>query len=276
MSALNAHAEYISPDKVVVQTKNYFPEDSYVVPGNYKYRISWQGIPVANGNLDISRPDHDAPGYLKITARAETVKALSWLYHLTHRTEGSCKETTFQPHLFSTWQIENSREKWRRIEFAPDGMIHTVVGKKGGVDERLDFNPNNFTVDPVCGSLLARSLSIKVGAEASFDVFNGKHRFLISFKVLGQEKLKVQGVMRNAFKVLPSVKKLTDTEGEPRLRRVLIWISTDRSREILRLESEVFIGSIVAQLQSFQPLVQAPQPSTKPPAEAKNKAQSPS
>ena len=89
--------------------------------------------------------------------------------------------------------------------------------------------------------------------DPSFDVFNGTDRYLISFHVVGREKIKVAGKEYDAFKIRPSVKKLTDTEGEKRLRKVYVWVSTDGSREVLKLESEVLLGSVSAKLVRFVP-----------------------
>ena len=56
-----------------------------------------------------------------------------------------------------------------------------------------------------------------------------------------------------AFRVVPSVKKLTDTEGEKKFRSATLWIAADETREVLKMESEVWIGSVTAKLQRFNP-----------------------
>ena len=89
--------------------------------------------------------------------------------------------------------------------------------------------------------------------DPSFDVFNGTDRYLISFHVVGRENIKVAGKEYDALKIRPSVKKLTDTEGEKRLRKVYVWVSSDGSREVLKVESEVLLGAVSARLVRFVP-----------------------
>src|SRR5262249_17816095 len=79
------------------------------------------------------------------------------------------------------------------------------------------------------------------------------------------EEIKVAGQKVLADKIVPEVKRLTDTEGENRLRSCTIWISTDEQRNILKLESKVLIGSVTATLESVTPL---PQPAAVPVIEA--------
>ena len=67
------------------------------------------------------------------------------------------------------------------------------------------------------------------------------------------EELKIMGKTRKAYKVTPSVDKLTDSKGEKRLKSAHFWISADGRREILKLESEVFFGAVKAELVSFTP-----------------------
>ena len=49
-----------------------------------------------------------------------------------------------------------------------------------------------------------------------------------------------------------SVVKLSDTEGEKRLRSATIWLSADEDRNILKLESSVWIGSVTAEFEEFK------------------------
>ena len=63
-----------------------------------------------------------------------------------------------------------------------------------------------------------------------------------------------------ADRVVPTVQKLTDTEGEKRIQSCKMWVSADERREILRLESKVFVGSVTAELKGIEPLAVPPSP----------------
>jgi len=112
----------------------------------------------------------------------------------------------------------------------------------------FSFSAENPVYDPITLAFFAKSLDFKVGGKYSFDVFNGKHRYLIVFEVLALESFK--GKM--AYKILPAVKKLTDTEEDERLRSVYIWVLADSSRDILALKSDVWVGSVNIEMESFR------------------------
>ena len=194
---------------------------------------------------------------LDVEATARSGKVVNLLYELRHRSESVFSARELKPVEFLSQQTENSKFTNIEINFSPDGSIHakTTNGNLNsqGKSEEVSFKSENATFDPISAAFLARSLPVDPAEDRSFDVFNGRHRYLISFHVVGREKITVAGKEYDAFKIEPLVKKLTDTEGEKRLRKVYLWVSTDGSREILKLEGEVFIGSVSAKLVRFVP-----------------------
>lgn len=256
-----AQAEYIQPSAVKVSTKSYYPKHSDFSVGEYVYRISWQGIPVASAKVNVDQPDSN--GMWKVSAGAKTGDWISVLYSLSFDSESFFSRESFKPKLFTSRQTENQKKKVKEVSFLPGGLIQTKAFKDGKKDETISFQSKNQTLDPISAAFLARSLPIKVGSKKSFDVFNGKHRYLITFFVESKEKLKLNNKGEvECFSVRPEVVKLTDTEGEKRLRSARIWITADDKREVVKLESSVLIGSVKAELERFVPGKDQSQPVT--------------
>lgn len=252
-----ANADYIPPSQVVVRTQAYQPQETNFPRGSYDYQVSWQGIPVGSASIRIGTTYRDGKKMLDVEATARSGKVVNLLYELRHRSESVFSARELKPVEFLSQQTENSKFTNIEINFSPDGSIHakTTNGNLNsqGKSEEVSFKSENATFDPISAAFLARSLPVDPAEDRSFDVFNGRHRYLISFHVVGREKITVAGKEYDAFKIEPLVKKLTDTEGEKRLRKVYLWVSTDGSREILKLEGEVFIGSVSAKLVRFVP-----------------------
>ncbi len=223
--------------------------------------MNWQGIPVGSASITV----HEGPVALGdqaqprdcfvVTAKAKTGKVISIFYTLKHLSESTFLADSLAPISFYSAQTENSKTKSREVAFSPDGLIHSALWKQGKdtPEEEIDFKSENRTFDPISAAFLARSLPVGDDTVYTFDVFNGKHRFLITLSVVGREKIEVAGEQRESFKVVPTVKKLTDTEGEQRLRAATLWISADDKREVLKLKSEVLVGSVNAELERFIP-----------------------
>lgn len=248
-----ARADYIHPGNVHIKTASYEPSAAEIPEGRYNYSIRWQGLPVAKSQIDIRSFTASGKKFYSVEAHAESGSVIDLFYRLRHQSESLFSAGTFQPSLFSTHQTENSKESMRQIYFNQTGDVEARVWKSGKPIQQIEFQSQNPVFDPISAAFLAKSLPIAVGADVSFDVFNGKHRYLISFHVDSIERIRYQDHYVKAFKVVPRVQKLTDSEGETRLNSAALWISADEQRNILRLESDVWVGSVSAELASFTP-----------------------
>ncbi len=238
-------ADYISPIDVDVKTEKYQPENINFESSEYKYKVSWQGLPVATANIEVNNTNNA----YSVKAGAKTKKWLSVFYKLKFESESEFESQSLKPIKFSSRQIENSKKKVKNVEFNDDGTIHAKSYKNGKKQQEFKFNTGNQTLDPITAAFFARSLNIEEGTKKTFDVFNGKHRFLITFKVGPKEEITVNNKNYLCYKVIPEVQKLTDSEGETRLKSASIWITADSKREIIKIESDVLVGSVTAELE---------------------------
>lgn len=256
-------ADYIEPSSIRTEAQRYPVVKNPLNPQVYHYDVTWQGIPVGSAIVTVAPSDARARASLggeygvdtvfqedifSIKAEAKSAKVIDVFYKLRHESESFVRKSNLQPIQFRTWQKENSKTKKAQVSFKPDGLIDSFAEKDGRIERKHVFTSPDFILDPISAAFFARSIPIEVGGRAEFDVFNGKHRYLISFDVVSIEDIPIQGAMRKAFKTIPQVKKLTDTEGESRLREATLWISADDAREVLKLESKVFVGSVGATL----------------------------
>lgn len=254
----NVLADYIHPELVQVRTEKYQPQRTEFAAGTYEYDINWQGISVARGAVTVRPSSGSGNDTMHVTATAQTGRVIDILYRLRHTSESVFNAHSLKPVTFFSHQTENSKTKLRKIEFTDDGTISARLWKvdrsgKEVPEESINFHSDNATFDPITAAFLARSLPIQEGSNLSFDVFNGKHRFLITFEVGPREWVEAGEKGYNAYRVVPSVKKLTDSEGENRLKSATIWITADDRRDVVKIESKVLIGSVRAELMKFTP-----------------------
>jgi len=72
--------------------------------------------------------------------------------------------------------------------------------------------------------------------------------------VVGREKISVRGGSYNALKVdlhLNRIGKHFELEPHRKFRHATIWVSDDADRILLRIEAQVFVGTVFAELQSM-------------------------
>jgi hypothetical protein len=251
-------AEKISPEKVRISTPVYAPELSHFNPplGQYAYTVSWNGIPAGMVELDLNRNGDD----YEIKAIARTAEVIDYVYKLRFFTEATLSAETLLPRRSFFISQENSREKRIELEFLPNGEIHSERINHRGKLESIHFYPDNFTLDPYSTAFLALSMYWEVGDKRQFDTFNGKDRYLIELTAVSRTGIIVNGRNCEAIVISPSVKKLTDTDPK-KLRKARIYISADDPREILKISSDLLIGSVDMDIVFFTPATaRAPEP----------------
>ncbi len=246
-----AFAEDIHPGQVRVSTPVYKAnmDDFSPAEGQYRYRVSWEGIGAARVFMDVERRGER----FHLTARAETNSFVDIFYKLRYKAKGEISSEDLSPFTTLIDYRENSRQKKTDIRFLPGGKIHSTHWKKGSGTEEYSFNPENFMLDPFSAAFLARSLPWEKGQVREFDTFNGKSRYLIRFEAVDETVLKVNGEPRKVWVVSPSVKKLTSTEDSQKLKSAKIYVTADKAREVLKIVSSVFVGSVYTELEEFTP-----------------------
>lgn len=252
VSMRQVHADSLEPDQVRITTPSYRCDHARFDPplGVYTYEASWQGIPAAELNVSISRDEQ----HYSVVASAKTYSGIDLLYKLRYRAVGLLSVTDFKPIRTSIRQQENSKVKLTDIEFADNGLIRAKreqIGKDDLVS--VEFNPNNFTLDPFAAAFLARGFDWDSGETAELDAFNGKSRYLIQLTPVGKEMVEYKDEKRLAWVIEPRVSKLTDPEADKKLRSAKIYLSADKDRDVLKIVSSVFVGSVKTELESFRP-----------------------
>ncbi len=258
--------DYISPELVKISTPQYRPESAAFSPrlGTYEYSVGWEGINAASCTVTIERRG----GAYVVEAAARTYSGVDLLYKLRYGAVGTISANDLTSINLSIDHQENSRRKNIAIDFDPlNQTTHrrtiNAVRSKGADDpdkKTLSFITDNFTLDPIAAVFLARSLDWKIGDTRHFDVFNGKSRYFISLTAQDKTVIRYKGEQRPVIVITPQVRNLTTTKPRSKLRQAYIYVSDDALREVLRIESSVFIGRVITELDSFTPLARESEP----------------
>jgi hypothetical protein len=243
-------AKKIPPDQVKITTPVYSPELPGFTPrmGKYTYTVSWQGIPAGTVELNLNRNGAD----FQINAIARSAKAIDYVYKLRYRTEAFISSQTLMPRRSVSTTNENSRKKKIELEFLPNGEILSVYTNHHGKRKTLQFNPENFTLEPFSTAFLALSMDWKIGDKRQFDIYNGRNRYLLELTAVDQTDININGKTRKTIVISPNITKLTDAETK-KLRNARIYISADNSREILKISSDLFFGTVDTDMTAFRP-----------------------
>jgi hypothetical protein len=246
--------DYIAPDLVKVTTTLYKASLGYFQPrfGTYEYTVGWEGIPAASCSLSFK---DDGKNFIVETA-ARTYSAVDLLYRLRYDATAILSKDDLTSIKLTINHRENSRHKLVDIDFLPDGGRISAVRSKGVDDPHkieVSFIPHNFTLDPIAAAFIARALPWEVNETKIFDVFNGKSRYYIELTAVRRETIRHNGEEKKVIVITPQVRNLTTTKPISKLREAFIYVTDDPHREVLKIVSSVFIGSVTTSLESFTP-----------------------
>jgi hypothetical protein len=229
-------------------------------PGNHPelrplkavYNFGWSGLTAATAEAHFWKPS-DNRFQLEGTARTAGLARALWRYDVNYRAVADA--TTLRP--VETRQSESVRSKKSvtSLTFTGSGVTRAKTeGPGAGVTKTRQFNfPNLF--DLQSAFLYLRSQPLKDRSAQRIVVYPEASAYLATVTVLGREKISVHAGAYNAIKVdlqLSKVGKNMELEPHRKFRRATIWISDDIDRMILRIEAQVFVGTVFAELQSLR------------------------
>jgi hypothetical protein len=155
-----------------------------------------------------------------------------------------------------TQQTESYRSKKiaTHLTFTNSGVTRTrTEGEDAGAKKttRNYSFPNLF--DLHSAALYLRSQPLKEGDVYRLPVYPATNAYVATIKVTGREKTSVRAGTYNAIKLdlqLKRVGKNLELEPHKKFRRATIWVSDDAERLILRVDAQIFVGTVFAELQS--------------------------
>jgi len=226
-----------------------FPE---LRPLHASYRFGWSGLTAATGDVHFTKPSEEK-FQLDGTGRTIGLVRALWKFDVNYQAAASAK--TLRP--IETQQIENYRSKKiiTHLTFTNNGVTRARTEGKGGAGAKAhQFNfPNLF--DLFSAMLYLRSQPLKDHSVYRVVAYPATNPYLVTVTVIGREKISVDAGSYSAIKLdlqLKRIGKHRELEPHRKFRRATIWVSDDAERLLLRVEAQVFVGTVFAELQSLR------------------------
>lgn len=225
-------------------------------PGNFpelrplrgSYRFGWSGLTAATADVHFTKSgdqfEFDGTG-----RTVGLVRAL-WKFDVTHRALANAETL----HPIETHQTENYRSKKivTDLTFTNSGVSRARTEGDRGAPKVRQFNFSNL-FDLHSAALYLRSQPLKEHSVYRLAVYPATNAYLAILTVTGREKMSVRAGTYNAIKMdlqLKRIGKHLELQPHRKFRRATIWISDDPERLLLRIEAQIFVGTVFAELQS--------------------------
>ena len=232
------------------EPRGNFPE---LRPLRASYRFGWSGVTAATGEVHFTKPSTDKFELEGVGRTTSFVRAL-WKLDATYRAVANSQ--TLAP--IETQQTESYRSKKiaTHLTFTNNGVTRIRTEGEGAAAKTTtrDFTlPNLF--DLHSAALYLRSQPLRQGSVYRVAIYAATNAYLATVTVTGREKISVRAGTYNAIKLnlqLKHIGKHLELEPHKKFRRATIWVSDDTERLILRIDAQIFVGTVFAELQSVR------------------------
>lgn len=234
------------PSTLTREARGNFPD---LRPVRTTYVFGWSGITAATAEIYFHRGDQQT---FVLEGRGRTVglARVLWRFDLSYRSVANAQ--TLRP--IEMHQVETARGKRieTNLEFSNAGVSRTRAEGNRATPATKDFTLENLN-DLHSVLLYLRSQPLRDRSVYRVAVYPANSAYLATVTVLGREHIRVRAGSYNAIRLdlqLQRVSKKNELEPHRKFKRASILISDDNDRLLLRIEGQIFIGTVTAELQS--------------------------
>jgi hypothetical protein len=210
-------------------------------------------VTAAAGEIHFTKPSNDR---FQLEGTGRTIGFVRALWKLDVTQRAVANSQTLAP--IETQQSESYRSKKisTHLTFTNSGVTRVRIEGEGAAAKKTtrDFTlPDLFDLNSA--ALYLRSQPLKEGSVYRLAVYPATNAYLATVTVTGREKISVRAGAYNAIRLdlqLKRIGKHLELEPHKKFRRGTIWVSDDAERLILRIDAQVFVGTVFAELQSVR------------------------
>jgi Protein of unknown function (DUF3108) len=221
-------------------------------PMRLAYRFGWSGIQAASADIHFFSPTRNT---FEVDAFGATSGFPRALFRFDIYHQATENKTTLRPiHFFQEEKYRQETVK-TNVDFEPD----QVTGLREKIPSDHPAKPNVFKFSPVfdmtTALLWVRSQRLADGDTESIVVWASNAPYLATVKVIGRDTIKIDGQKQNAIKLdlmLKKIDKKMQLKDHKLFKGGRGWLSDDDKRIPLRIEADIFIGYVFAELESLK------------------------
>lgn len=222
-------------------------------PMHAKYLFRWSGFPGASADVQLTRPSDDRFHLDGTIHTIGLVRAL-WKFDGSHTSRVNAR--TLRPIEMNQVEMVRNKKTVTSLLFDSKGVTSSETETRGdGVGpkiRRFDL-PNLF--DLYSALLYLRSQPLQDRSVQRIVVYPATSAYLATVTVLGRERFIGPAGTYNAIKLdlqLSKIGKTRELEPHRKFRRAAVWLSDDSDRLLLRIQAQIFVGTVFAELQSVE------------------------
>ena len=217
------------------------------------YKFGWEALTAAQADFDFSKTKG---GLLKLTVKAKTTGFVRTLWQMDAQHTALADAATLRPVSLQQTETYKAKTLIAKVNFAADKLERWQESKPAASSPakwRTFKCPDVFDLHTAL--LFTRSQLMKKGDAYRLAVYPARDPYLAEIAVAGREKLTVGGKEYDAIKCelrLQGITKKLELEPHKKFKRAFAWISDDSDRMLLKVQADVFVGSVWTELESVK------------------------
>ena len=220
----------------------------------FRFEMSYSGfLKAGNATLTVRDFNYKGKPVYHVLGKGWTTGAIKWFFKVKDRYESFIDKTTGSPYKFIRDIDEGGHTKNIEIEFDHAKNKAHVHNKKNKQKQVFTTNPN---IQDMLSTYyyLRNSIDVenlKIGDEVSINMFFDEENYGFKLKYLGEELIKTEFGKVNSLKFRPYVMAGRVFKEEESLT---LWVSNDQNKVPLRIQADLAVGSLRADLDAFKGL----------------------
>jgi len=225
-------------------------------------RVTYAHLPAGRAMLEVLPGERDGRPVFRYVVEAQSQGFFAWLVHFKVQDR---TVATWDPSTGCSLGIEKHLREGRAsrdsdVEIDPVVGIASVRDVKVS-DRRFDVDP--CTLDVLSALFVTRARGVREGEILTLPVFDNGKRYSLSVRLVGRETLNLPSPFGKRVPTVIVEPTLLEESGAPAKREILrIWLTDDERRIPVRLRSKAPIGSVSADLESYEPFGVSPSQKT--------------
>lgn len=226
-----------------------FPE---LRPVRTTYHFGWSGFTAGVGDMHFTKT---ADGRFQLDASGRTVGLARALWKLDASYRGLANAGTLRPISSKQTEVYRRKKIVTDLAFSDSGVNRSrTEGPGAGTTSTRPFNFSGL-FDLHSAMLYLRSQPLADRGVYRVVVYPATSAYYTTVTILGRERISVRAGSYNAIKLdlqLKRIGKKMELEPHRKFKRATIWISDDDNRIPLRIEAQIFVGTVFAELQTVR------------------------
>ena len=218
-----------------------------------KYGFGWSGFPGANADVRLTKPSRDR---FQLDGTIHTIGLVRTLWKFDATQTARADAATVHPIEMTQTETVRNKKTVTNLSFDANGVTSKETETPGkGVGPKIRRFDLPHLFDLYSALLYLRSQPLQDRSVQRIVVYPATSAYLATVTVLGRERLTGPSGTYNAIKLdlqLSKIGKNRELEQHRKFRRGTVWLSDDPDRLLLKIQAQVFVGTVFAELQSVE------------------------